>query len=345
MCEEEIRFIDLFGGIGGFRYGLEKASDRYKCVWYCDNDKYAVQVYNKNYNEKWEATDIREIPALCIPDFDLLCAGFPCQAFSVAGKRRGFEDTRGTLFFEIARILEAKRPKAFILENVKGLLSHQRGKTFRIILETLDELGYEVEWMVLNSKFFGVPQSRERVFIIGHLTGTSGGEILPFREDAGQIQGVSGKTKDLIIHNIHKGFKEDNPRVFENYTPTIRTPKGGGHIPSVARKIIAMRAYPRTGTKEQDGDRIQNIEPQKEDCSNALTNIQKDNLLGDYDKLRRLTPVECERLQGYPDGWTSKGIDDNKIVEISDTQRYKMCGNAVTTNVINAIGSRLINYI
>lgn len=159
----------MFGGVGGFRNGLEGADGRFKCVWYCDIDANAVNIYNRRFNEQWSPTDIRTVDTGTIPGFDMLCAGFPCQAFSIAGKRAGFSDTRGTLFFEIARIAKDKRPQYLLLENVKGLLNHDNGKTFAVILRTLDELGYNCQWMVLNSKFFGVPQNRERVFIIGHL--------------------------------------------------------------------------------------------------------------------------------------------------------------------------------
>ena len=192
----EIRYIELFAGAGGFRLGIERATIKEgdkngqsdilnaKCVFANEWDKHCCEVYNKNFKTRIIPTDIRTIKAGDVPDFDLLCGGFPCQAFSIAGKRRGFQDTRGTLFFEVARILEAKRPQFVFLENVKGLLNHNKGKTFRIIIQTLSELGYDVQWMVFNSKFFGVPQNRERVFIIGSIRGTGRPEILPFREGA-----------------------------------------------------------------------------------------------------------------------------------------------------------------
>src|SRR3990167_2627810 len=202
-----IRFIDLFAGIGGFRYGLEKCNGNqiwgkqptkkrkyeqgyvhakgkqqaFRCVWSNEWDKYASQIYKKHFGE-CDTRDITKVPTSDIPDHDLLVGGFPCQAFSIAGKRAGFNDTRGTLFFEVARILKDKRPRHFILENVKGLLSHDEGKTFRTILGVLADLGYRVEWQVLNSKHHGVPQNRERVFIVGHLGKECGRQVFPIAQ-------------------------------------------------------------------------------------------------------------------------------------------------------------------
>ena len=139
-----------------------------ECIGYSEIDKYAIQIYEKHFNHK-NYGSITDINAAELPDFDLICGGFPCQSFSIAGKRRGFDDTRGTLFFDICRIIKKKQPRLILLENVKGLLSHDQGRTFRTIITKIDELGYDCQWQVLNSKNFGVPQNRERVFIIGHL--------------------------------------------------------------------------------------------------------------------------------------------------------------------------------
>jgi len=189
-----MRYIELFGGIGGFSYGIGKAYNnsktsfkrnkevreyssnirkrdgwkstlynKFQCVGYYEIDKYAVQTYNKNFGTNYKPTDITKLHAKDIPEHDILCTGFPCQSFSIAGKRKGFEDTRGTLFFDICRIASFHRTPLLFLENVKGLLSHDEGRTFATILKTLSELGYSVEWQVLNSKYFGVPQNRERV--------------------------------------------------------------------------------------------------------------------------------------------------------------------------------------
>lgn len=182
-----IKFFDMFAGIGGFRSGLE-AIGGFECVGYCEIDKYAKQAYEAMYDTGGELyfDDARKIVPEQLPDFDLLLGGFPCQSFSIAGARKGFSDTRGTLFFEIARIAAVKKPKYIFLENVPGLLNHDKGRTFETIIRTLDELGYDVCWQVLNSKNFGVPQSRNRVFIIGYLRGQCAGEVLSFKQTSGK---------------------------------------------------------------------------------------------------------------------------------------------------------------
>lgn len=189
-----IRYFDMFAGIGGFRSGLD-AIGGFECVGHCEIDKHANQAYNAIYDIKKEEKyfeDATKINPRDMPDIDLICGGFPCQSFSIAGKRAGFEDTRGTLFFEIARIAAVKRPAYLLLENVPGLLSHDNGKTFATILGTLSELGYDVCWQVLNSKDFGVPQARKRVYIIGYLRERCAGEIFSFCE-------ANGKTTEQII--------------------------------------------------------------------------------------------------------------------------------------------------
>ena len=230
----------MFGGIGGFRYGLEKAGGcrqkkklskqrsrnaisksnkrqyTFNCVWYCDIDKYAVQTYNKNFKENYEPTDITTIEPSDIPDFDMLCGGFPCQSFSIAGKRKGFKDTRGTLFFEICRIASKKKPRLIFLENVKGLLNHDEGRTYKVILESLSQLGYDVEWQVLNRKNFGVPQNRERVFIIGHLRTKGIKAIFPVGEtDTEYNQEL--KYEGAIMSEQNKKWLEDGKKLSRDF--------------------------------------------------------------------------------------------------------------------------------
>jgi len=355
--EKEIKIADLFGGVGGFRLGIERAINNkfntstfnkdegiksniassdggwrrtysnVRCVFYSDIDKYAVQTYNKNFGETYEATDIRTIKADSIPDIDMLCGGFPCQAFSIAGKRKGFNDTRGTLFFEIARIVKAKRPKIVFLENVKGLLNHEKGQTFSIILNTLWELGYDVQWMVLNSKFFGVPQNRERIFIIGNLRGTGRSEILPF--------GESYEKDGIEIRRIGhmKRFRRYNQTYdISGGCEALDTSQGGGHQPCVMTQVHNMqpRSPNRPSLKYSSGG---SGHLQRDDISYCLDGGNTNAVEFSNMKIRRLTPTECERLQSFPDGWTEG---------VSDTQRYKQMGNAVTVNVIEAIAARLL---
>ena len=177
-----MRFLDFFSGIGGFRLGMEMAG--HTCVGHCEIDKFADRSYRAMHNVKeseWYANDITRVEPEELPEADCYCFGFPCQAFSIAGKRRGFEDTRGTLFFEVMRLARERKPRLLFAENVRGLLSHEGGQTFGVIVSTMDELGYDVEWQVLNSKHFGVPQNRERVFIVGYLRGTGGRKVFPVR--------------------------------------------------------------------------------------------------------------------------------------------------------------------
>ena len=193
-----MKFLDLFAGIGGFRLGMESAG--HECIGFCEIDKYARASYKAIHNTEGEIElhDIMAVSDESIRGFgsvDVICGGFPCQAFSIAGHRRGFEDTRGTLFFEICRFASILRPKYLFLENVRGLLNHDGGATFETIIRTLDGLGYDVEWQVLNSKNFGVPQNRERVFIIGHLRGQRTRNVFPLSGESKQSDCQQSKIK------------------------------------------------------------------------------------------------------------------------------------------------------
>ena len=337
----------------------------FTCVYANEWDKYAAKIYEKNFGERPDTRDITTVDADEIPDHDLLTGGFPCQSFSIAGKRKGFEDTRGTLFFDIARILNSKRSRMCLLENVKGLLSHDNGDTFRTILWVLYELGYDVQWQVLNSKNW-VPQNRERVFIIGHIRGGRRPEIFPFREskrlpqEGGKKRKIENKFSTAITQNLKRGvhsggetliyegaiMSEKNKKWLENGKELSRNFPQGQRVYSsdgIASAIAGNAGglggktglyaipvlTPDREKKRQFGRRFKdNGEP-----SFTLTG---QDIHGIFDglKIRRLTPIECERLQGFPDNWTEG---------VSDTQRYKMLGNAVTTNIITEIGKRLLN--
>jgi len=249
-----VKFFDLFAGIGGFRLALER--EGYECVGFCEIDKWARKLYKAYYDTEGEVEyeDATKIVPELLPDFDVLTAGFPCQAFSIAGKRRGFEDTRGTLFFEIARIARVKRPTYLLLENVKGLLSHDGGRTFETILKTLDELGYDAEWQVLNSKDFGVPQNRERVFIVGHLRGKSRPKVFPITEaDKVYYEPPKAEKKYAVSEqpterNGNLVYDPYNGKVREDGTVgTLRTNYSNGNSWIVERPRKVGNIYPSGG--------------------------------------------------------------------------------------------------
>lgn len=294
----------MFSGIGGFELGIQKATrDEWECIGYSEINKYAIKVYENHFNHR-NYGDATAIDTSKLPDFQFLCGGFPCQTFSTAGKRRGFDDTRGTLFFEIARILRHKRPRHFLLENVLGLLSHDSGKTFTTILGVLTDLGYQLQWQVLNSKDYGVPQNRERVFIVGHCGEGSAPQVFPISE---------GEKE-----SPHKAKQQGCAS-----TLTTRSAGGGNRRGNYVVKRVPLKFLDRN-QKNIEGDYAYTVDT-------AGTGGITVN-----DEIRRLTPLECERLQGFPDNWTAS---------ISDNQRYKCLGNAVTVNTIEAIirhfGSRV----
>lgn len=279
-----MKLFDLFSGIGGFRLGLRKHG--FECVGWSEINKFSRRSYKAIFDTEgeWTKNDAREIRTEELPNFDILSAGFPCQSFSVAGDGRGLQDTRGTLFFEIARIARDKLPKILLMENVKGLLNHSNGETFKTILKTLHEIGYSSQWQVLNSRDFSyegkpIPQSRERLFIISHLRGQPRPEIFPFRRkvegDAREISAGKGQTYPIDA-NYYKGISP-------NFIGTSRR----------------TQVY-------QDG------------------------------RVRQLTPLECWRLQGFPDWAYERAKKVN-----SDYRLYQQAGNAVTVNVVEAIGKRL----
>lgn len=368
-----MRFLDVFSGIGGFRMGLENSG--HTCIGHIERDTYALKSYKAIYDikeDEYEGKDITKIEDFreLRGKFELLTGGFPCQSFSIAGHRRGFEDTRGTMFFYLAKILEQAKPPFFLFENVKGLLSHDKGKTFETIINTLDALGYNTQWQVLNSKDFGVPQNRERVYITGYLREGSGREIFPLKRASGKDYrnehtttkstkyiksgGTSCKTDFYAIpiltpDRVNKRqngrrYKTDGEPMFtltaqdrhgviigdKDYTVKIRNGTKKGYQEAKPGDGINL-AYPESKTRRgRVGDQV----------SNTLTTNSNMGTLdwnGKEYRIRRLTPKECWRLQGFPD-WA---FEKAKEAGTSDTQLYKQAGNAVTVNVIQAIGNKL----
>jgi DNA (cytosine-5)-methyltransferase 1 len=306
-----LKFFDLFAGIGGFRLGMERAG--HECIGSCEWDKYARETYKKNFGSYPEYDDAKDLHPESLPYFDVLCAGFPCQAFSIAGKRLGFEDTRGTIFFEIARIAKEKRPPYLFLENVRGLLSHDKGRTFDTIISTLDEMGYDAEWQVLNSKYF-VPQNRERIFIVGHSRDSSSRKIFPLGDFDSETNQSKSKEKVGVVND--KGTLrgvENSTCIDSNYW------KG---CDNHAQRTLIYTAQVNQNMKQK---------VQTRDNTWTLSTSANDFGVMEGQRIRRLMPIECERLQGFPDNWTIG----------SDTQRYKQCGNAVTVNVVEYIAKEL----
>ncbi len=376
-----MKFIDLFAGIGGFRFGMESVG--HECAAFCEIDKFARASYKAIHNTEGELelhdiTQVTDEEIRNIGHVDVICGGFPCQAFSIAGHRRGFEDTRGTLFFEIARFAAILKPKYLFLENVKGLLNHEKGDTFETILSALDELGYDVEWQVLNSKDFGVPQNRERVFIIGHLRGERGRKVFPIggngakidceqpkinkvgnirkkgKSQSGAVVSVDSLAPTLCSTTTQKdplkillagnlpGTHEQNGRVYDinGISPTLNTMQGGGRQPKIRVREATKKGYAEATV----GDSVNPAHPNSktrrgrvgEGIANTLVTGDSQGVVTPNFRIRKLTPRECWRLQGFPDWAFDKAQEVN-----SNSQLYKQAGNSVTVNVIKEIARHL----
>ena len=403
-----IRVCGLFEGIGGFRHGLEQASNELQFVFSNDNDKHACQVYRYNFGQdSIRECDIRTVPTESIPDHDVLTAGNPCVAFSLAGKRQGFQDIRGTLFYEVVRIARAKRPRVIFLENVKGMLSTPanlstgfyrategtgegeitddcgrvkdepergweeitipvcQGYVFSEILFALQSMGYGfTEWQVANSKYFGVPQNRERVFLVGYSGAEPARQVFPIGQPAqGSLETrgeAEGKGKQFPIANTlssrywkdgsenlifqqhsHSGDGDKGRgfRQYEHIVPTLtgQMGTGGNNVPIVLSPRVDQVLLDNLGG---------NIKERIHEADVAWTLGGSKTGILEGKKLRKLMPVECERLQAFPDNWTAKGLTvGGKVVSISDNHRYHMLGNAVTTSVISYIGGRILRCL
>ncbi len=301
-----IRFIDLFCGIGGFRVAAEQVAVKknldISCLLSSDIDEYAKLAYEANFGEYPEG-DITQIASENIPDHDVLFAGFPCQPFSIIGSGKGFDDTRGTLFFEIARILEAKKPKAFVLENVKQLVSHEKGHTFTRILQTIEDLGYHFDYRILNALDYGLPQKRERVFIIGFL--------------------------DPSLLALFKW-----PHKLETYKPLEEILEKSVDKKHYASEMIVQKRKEKHASKHSVSiwheNKGGNVSSHPFSCA-LRAGASYNYLLVNGE--RRLTPREMLRLQGFPDSY--------KIV-VPDAQVRKQAGNAVPVNVVNAVLTNLL---
>ena len=408
-----MKFIDLFGGIGGFRRGLELCG--HECVGFCELDKFAIASYTSMHliteeqmryletldlrkrqkeilkeeyrNGEWYANDIRRVYAGDIPEADCWCFGFPCQDISVAGKQLGFTGNRSSLFFRVMYLLgqleEEKRPAYLFIENVKNLLSVNGGWDFARLLIEMDRVGYDAEWQILNSKYFGVPQNRERCFIIGHLRGRSTAEVFP-------VEGADGENSVRVIG--HRDGYRRNTQIFnpDGITEVLSTCQGGGrehHTIEVIGKSYEHDNYGDNinrilGTGEhkeilevevkeatklgyaiarEELDSVNFTMPRSKtrrgrvgiDIANTLDTVCSQGIFvrvfenltvyavwypkkNCYIAIRKLTPKECFRLQGWSDDYFDKAQFVN-----SDKQLFKQAGNGVTVNVVQAIGSKM----
>jgi len=319
-----MRFIELFAGIGAFRLGLENTG--HECVWANEWLPKPRSIYTHNFGEEPDGRDITTVQHGDIPEADLICGGFPCATFSIAGRRSGFslDDTRGTLAFEMFRLARDKRIPYILFENVKGLLNHDAGRTFQIILGVLDAMGYDSQWELLDSQNFGVPQHRERIFLVANLRGHPRPKVFPLGQTGKENVGETS-NKEIEISQWRRGY-------FRTYrsngvpTLTANMGLGGNNVPYV------------TGRVPRDVDVFPTLDGH---YWKGIQNNQGRGAVREMERIRKLTPLECERLQGLPDGWTEFYADGKKV---SDSERYERCGRTITIQVVEAIGRRLYDF-
>lgn len=326
---KKFKFIDLFSGIGGFRLALEKIGG--ECVFSSEIDEHACKMYKANFGDN-PYCDITKLNPKKIPDFDILCAGFPCQAFSICGKQKGFiDDTRGTLFFDIVRILQEKKPKVFILENVKNLTTHDKGKTLSVMIDTLNKLDYTVNYKVLNAKEFGVPQNRERIILVGNKDGiyfdfeklkvTPSKPMYEYLDKKGDFEYLDSTEYTILDKNLIKLQPESGLKFVGYRNKPIRrngVRPNTEHLSRVHRQINRIYSsdgmHPTIAAQEKSGRYF----------------IYNNN------KVRKLTINECYRFFGFPENFIKIG---------NDSQLYERIGNSVCVYMIQAVAQEVINQI
>ena len=375
MTNHLIRYFDMFAGIGGFRAGLTRAGG-FQCVGHCEIDKYADASYRAIHDigkEEVYYPDAREIDPGEMPDFELLCGGFPCQSWSAAGNRLGFADPRGTLFFEIARLAETRKPAYLLLENVPRLLQHDQGRAFATILSTLHDLGYGLEWNVCDSADHQVPQSRRRLFLVGYLDPRCAGKIFPLPGNDGKAliqliggsqgyrvydiegtactqtagSGGTGAKTGLYLIPPEAAFVDlavGEPRRTD--TARCLTARYGQTTLSNHRAersgVLMVREPTKRGYKEAvPSDSVDLGYPGSKTRGGRVSKLAHDaasvqGIVERGGRIRRLMPRECLRLQGFAEDQI-----DRLLAITSDAQAYKQAGNSVTVNVIEAIGRRI----
>ena len=307
-----LTIIDLFAGVGGIRLGFEKVfKAKSKFVFSSEIDKHAQNTYFQNFNDVPHG-DITEISEKDIPNHDIILAGFPCQAFSIAGNRKGFEDTRGTLFFDVARIAKYHKPKVLFLENVKGFVGHDKGNTFKTVKKTLEDMGYKVFSQILNSKDYGIPQNRERIYIVAFLDNSIEFTFPKKIDNCKKIQ-------DCLLDVVDDKYYYNNKPLYEK-------------IKNDVVKYDSIYQWRRQYVRENKSNVCPTL------TANMGTGGHNVPIIKDSKGIRKLTPRECANFQGFPKNYKIPS-------EIVDSHLYKQFGNSVTVSVIEQIAKEIKNVL
>ena len=361
-----IKLLDLFSGIGGFHKGFQQAGFEVDS-YFSEIDKHAISVYQHNFKESKYVGAVQHVRGSELPRIDGITFGSPCQDFSISGNRSGIDGQRSGLIAEAIRIVDECRPRFFVWENVKGMFSTNGGADFWAIIQSFVNLGdYRLEWQLLNTRWF-LPQNRERVYLVGYIGNGSGRQVFPigtidetnhvisreytnsitaklrsdqggtYIDEGGVVQEVKVKTNNSRGYEI---ASEGDTINFENLASETRRGRVGKGIAQTLNSTCEQAVIGAIRGRKYRNEEPK-FEERKDDTSNTLTSVTTDNMVKTQSRIRRLTPIECERLQGFPDNWTQYGT--NGI--ISDSQRYKMCGNAVTVDVVQAVAERIKNVI
>ncbi len=367
----DLILLDLFSGIGGFPKGLTEAGFNFRKHYFSEINKYAIANYQYNFKKSIHVGAVEGVKEGNIERPDIITFGSPCQDLSIAGKRKGIKGKKSRLFFEAVRVINELQPRLFIFENVKGLFSSNQGKDFEIVLRAFADLGvYDLQWQLLNTSWF-LPQNRERVYLVGSLRNQPRPQVFPIGENhQTNNQGSQSITEANIAPTVSTRVSAHG-----NYGPYILTLRGKkyekGENLNVRKDGVANcitkaddhnffmeEWHPLRSVRTEKAKAIRRVNQKKgvdyapfrerqfevreDGITGALTtNTERENLLTNMETIRRFTPLECERLQGFPDGWTSLGIFEGEVKEISDSQRYQLLGNAVSVPVIKAVGLNL----
>ena len=336
--QQEINLLDLFSGIGGFHKGLEQAG--FKIGWngFSDIDKYANAVYQYQNKDAISLGSVTDIQGKNLPRVDAITFGSPCQDFSIAGRRSGLGGNRSSLISEAIRLIDECQPRFFIWENVKGTFSSNNSEDFWAIIQAFANIGnYRLEWQLLNTRWF-LPQNRERIYLVGCLGKGSGQKIFPIGENGKGNNEVKFSRKKTNRQETSMQDTKDRRRhpLFQGRSAMIADYRNDEGI-----RVRKDGNSPTLMTTKHSETEPSMMPPFTIESSEYLSMLKKNQELTGL--IRRLTPIECCRLQGFPDDWNEKGIVDGEIVEISDTQRYKQCGNAVTVDIVQAVAERIYN--